>query len=41
MNVCLERLMFGPYCEDFWIAIHIKEIILFPYFWILNCIVRD
>ena len=40
MNVCLEGLMFGPYCKDFQIAI-IKEIILFSYFWILNHIVGD
>lgn len=30
MNVCLEGLMFGPYCKDFQIAI-IKEIILDSY----------
>ena len=41
MNVCLEGLMFGPYCKDFQIATHIKEIILFSYVWILNHIVGD
>lgn len=41
MNVCLEGMMFGPYCKDFQIATHIKEIILFSYFWILNHIVGD
>ena len=33
--------MFGPYCKDFQIATHIKEIILFSYVWILNHIVGD